>query len=428
MLTFSALIFTLIAAAKALYPATSDVVLLNSGNFEKLVEQSESVWIVEFFAPWCGHCRALVPEYLKAATALKGFVKVGAVNCEEDKMLASRFDIRGYPTIKMFGADKKKPINYSGARTAEAIIDSAVDAARRKINIYLSGKTSKVTDSERDVVKLTDSNFESSVFNSKDYWLVEFYSPGCGHCQRLAPEWAEAATQLKGKAKLGAIDATSEHAIPTKFNIEGYPTIYWFEPGAKSKYDGKQYEGGRTSSDIVSWVIDMIQQNLPPPEIVQLTNSTILENQCSNNPLCVISVLPHILDCQSECRKNYIKMLGDVAEKYKTKFWGWIWVEAGAQPDLEQKLDIGGFGYPAMAVVNLKKHKFSLLRGSFSKDRITEFLRDLSFGRGQTFELRGGKLPTVQTTEPWDGKDQALPEDEDIDLSDVVLDDIKEEL
>lgn len=50
-------------------------------------------------------------------------------------------------------------------------------------------------------------------------------------------------------------------------------------------------------------------------------------------------------------------------------------MEAGAQPDLEQKLDIGGFGYPAMAVVNSKKHKFSLLRGSFSKDGITEFLR-----------------------------------------------------
>lgn len=70
---------------------------------------------------------------------------------------------------------------------------------------------------------------------------------------------------------MGAIDATSEHVIPSKFSIEGYPTIYWFEPGAKSKYDGKQYEGGRTSSDIVNWVIDMIQKNLPPPEIVQVS-------------------------------------------------------------------------------------------------------------------------------------------------------------
>lgn len=86
----------------------------------------------------------------------------------------------------------------------QSIIDSALDAARKKINANLSGKksgSSKTVD-QKDVVELTDSNFASTVYNSKDYWLVEFYSPGCGYCQKLAPEWAEAATQLKGKVSL----------------------------------------------------------------------------------------------------------------------------------------------------------------------------------------------------------------------------------
>lgn len=53
----------------------------------------------------------------------------------------------------------------------------------------------------------------------------------------------------------------------------------------------------------------------------------------------------------------------------------WVWSEAGKQSDLEEVLEIGGFGYPAMAVVNSKKMKYSILRGSFSEDGINEFLR-----------------------------------------------------
>lgn len=54
-----------------------------------------------------------------------------------------------------------------------------------------------------------------------------------------------------------------------------------------------------------------------------------------------------------------------------------MWAEAGAQTALEEALELGGFGYPAMAVVNAKKLKFSTLRGSFSETGINEFLRSV---------------------------------------------------
>lgn len=60
----------------------------------------------------------------------------------------------------------------------------------------------------KNVIELTDENFDKTVWNSEDMWLVEFYAPWCGHCKNLAPEWAAAATELKGKVKLGALDAT----------------------------------------------------------------------------------------------------------------------------------------------------------------------------------------------------------------------------
>ena len=49
-----------------------------------MVLDSEEPWLVEFFAPWCGHCKALAPEYNKAAKALDGIIKIGALDMTTD--------------------------------------------------------------------------------------------------------------------------------------------------------------------------------------------------------------------------------------------------------------------------------------------------------------------------------------------------------
>jgi protein disulfide-isomerase A6 len=90
---------------------------------------------------------------------------------------------------------------------------------------------------------------------------------------------------------------------------------------------------------------------------------------------------------------------------------------------LEGALDIGGFGYPAMAAVNVRKAKYALLRGSFGETGIHEFLRALANGRGSTAPIKNAQLPAAVATDPWDGKDGELPVEEDWDLSDVDLDD-----
>lgn len=74
--------------------------------------------MVEFYAPWCGHCKSLAPEYLKAAKALKGIVKLGAVDMTQHQQVGQPYNITGFPTIKFFGTDKNKPQDYNGQRTA----------------------------------------------------------------------------------------------------------------------------------------------------------------------------------------------------------------------------------------------------------------------------------------------------------------------
>ena len=326
----------------------------------------------------------------------------------------------------MFGANKNKPSDYNGARTSAGIIDSTLKAVRDMVNARVGGKSSGGSGgSKDDVVELTDANFEKLVMKSEDMWLVEFFAPWCGHCKNLAPHWKKAAGELKGKVKLGAVDATVHQMLAQKYGIQGYPTIKYFPAGPKSQPE--EYDGGRTADDIIAWANERHEVNLPPPEVNQLLNQKTLEENCDGKQLCVIAFLPHILDSGASGRNTYIDVLTQIGEKYKKNNWGWLWSEAMAQDKLEDSLGVGGFGYPALTAVSIKKGKAAMMRGSFSKDGVHEFLRDTLYGKASTGAIKGGKLPDLRKVDAWDGKDGELPVEEDIDLSDVDLDD-KDEL
>ena len=99
---------------QALYTSSSPVVKLTKDNFKKLVLDSDQLWFVEFYAPWCGHCKQLAPAWENAAKSLKGVVNVGAVDMTTDQDAGAAYGIQGFPTIKFFGFDKSKPADYSG--------------------------------------------------------------------------------------------------------------------------------------------------------------------------------------------------------------------------------------------------------------------------------------------------------------------------
>ncbi|XP_038824297.1 protein disulfide-isomerase A6-like isoform X1 [Salvelinus namaycush] len=432
---------SLVLMAQGFYSANDDVVELNPSNFNREVLQSDSLWLIEFYAPWCGHCQSLTADWKKTATALKGIVKVGAVDADQHKSLGGQYGVRGFPSIKIFGANKNKPDDYQGGRSSQAIVDGALNTLRTLVKDRMSGRSGGSDysrqsggggggGSKKNVVDLTDDNFDRLVLDSGEVWLVEFFAPWCGHCKSLEPEWAAAASavkeQTKDKVHLGAVDATVQQGLASRYGVRGFPTIKIFKKGEEPE----DYQGGRTRGDIIARALDLFSDNAAPPELLEILNADVLKKTCDDYQLCVIAVLPHILDTGAAGRNSYLEVMMKMAEKYKKKMWGWLWTEAGAQMELEASLGIGGFGYPAMTAINARKMKFALLKGSFSETGIHEFLRDLSVGRGSTATVGGGALPKINSVDAWDGKDGELPVEDDYDLSDVDLDDDigKEEL
>lgn len=110
-------------------------------------------------------------------------MKVGAVNADDHSSIGGQYGVKGFPTIKIFGANKRSPVAYNGQRTAKAISDAALDEVRSKVSAQLTGKSSSGSSSSSksesgsgsggdNVIELTDSNFDKLVLQSDDVWLV----------------------------------------------------------------------------------------------------------------------------------------------------------------------------------------------------------------------------------------------------------------
>ncbi|CAJ1969899.1 unnamed protein product [Sphenostylis stenocarpa] len=104
--------------------APSNVVVLTPENFNEVVLDEAKDVLVEFYAPWCGHCKSLAPTYEKVATAFKLEENVVIANLDADKYrdLAEKYDVSGFPTLKFFPKGNKAGEEYGGGRDLDDFV------------------------------------------------------------------------------------------------------------------------------------------------------------------------------------------------------------------------------------------------------------------------------------------------------------------
>ncbi|ELR02322.1 Protein disulfide-isomerase erp38 [Pseudogymnoascus destructans] len=245
------MIFTkgfVLAGLAAVAVAKSAVLDLVPDNFDKIVLSGKPA-LVEFFAPWCGHCKTLAPVYEELAQAFEfasDKVSVAKVDADAEKSLGKRFGIQGFPTIKYFDGKSKDPQDYSGGRDLESLTKFITD----KTGI----KPRKAKAPASDVVFLTDANFKEAIGGDKDV-LVAFTAPWCGHCKTLAPIWEEVATDFAAESSvvIAKVDADAGNSKLTAAleGVSSYPTIKFFPRGST---EGVAYSGGRSEKDLLEFL------------------------------------------------------------------------------------------------------------------------------------------------------------------------------
>ncbi|GLJ52349.1 hypothetical protein SUGI_1113630 [Cryptomeria japonica] len=205
---------------------------------------------------------------------------------------------------------------------------------------------------EKDVVVLKEGNFTDFIAKNR-FVMVEFYAPWCGHCQALAPEYAAAATDLKGEVALAKVDATEENDLAEKYSVQGFPTIYFFVDGVH-----KPYPSERTKEGIVSWI-----KRKTGPAVFNLTSTQDAEALVEPENAIAIGLFDSLVGPANEEFAAAARLEDDVL------FYQTTSESAAAILKIDPKAK-----RPALVLLKKQPEKVSHFDGKFEKDAISEFI------------------------------------------------------
>jgi len=335
----------------------SHVLDLKTDTFDEIIKANDFV-LVKFYAPWCSHCKSLAPHYAKAAEELLNSdpkVILGKVDATVESDLASRFDIKGYPTLKFF--KQGKPIEYDGGRTAKDIVS------------WINKKTGPA------VKPITSVESLSSLMEEQDFVVIGLTEDTTSNDWHVFEELAS------------AIDATCVHG-----NDPAIQKQYHFEEGTKivivKKFDEPivVYDGLMNVEDLTKFIkVQMI------PLVVEFSDETAPQVFGSDIKTHFIVFLRKSEDYY----KPYFEMLHEVGKTHRGQAHVVVIdVEVESHERILSFFGIEKEETPCYRVIELEEAvtKFKPEVMEFSVEAITKFIDDAIHRRIKQY-LQSQEIP-----------------------------------
>jgi len=230
---------------------SSEVISLTTHSFQDFIDNNDYV-LAEFYAPWCGHCKALAPEYEKASSETHvPFVKV---DCTENEELCSKYEVKGYPTLYFFKKGDNK-IPYNGGRKVKDLVS------------FVTRKSQSVL-----TVLLTDEDVEA--FALQEPAIIGFFN------NDKEPEY-QILNQIASKdefedLRFGVVlGASQAHVAKYKITGDGLPAIKLFreeESGEDLIYERKNDWPNTLASWLAMESLPLVQE-IGPANFAKYVNS-----------------------------------------------------------------------------------------------------------------------------------------------------------
>ncbi|KAI8884984.1 thioredoxin-domain-containing protein [Backusella circina FSU 941] len=368
-----------IALSQAFYTDRDDVLSLTPQSFGSAILDTDQLVAVEFYAPWCGHCQKLAPEWKKVASNLKGLVNVGAIDCDvdENKSICAMYQIQGFPTIKVFkpelrpdkrtGQLTKTPSDYQGPRDAKSMVDYLLGMQPSDVKF--------IKWNERDVKSkksISYDDFLATKNNTLPKSILFTNKPS------TTPLYKALSVDFKDRLLVGEVKQ-SEKSILAEYNVDTFPTLLVIHPEqGVIKFEGKlkrdslkefmeKYALPGTKQKQSS---GSSEKKTEKKEVVEIKTDANLSKQCqkTGNSVCVIGLTG------DDDKQETVDVLNELLKGGNPDTFEYGWIHAERSSDIIKKLQLVE-DYPALIVVNMEKKLYRPYVGSFESKNINNWLK-----------------------------------------------------
>ncbi|KAJ9470477.1 putative protein disulfide-isomerase A6 [Diplonema papillatum] len=233
---------------------------LTSENFDETVKNGK-FWLIEFYAPYCGHCKTLAKDWGKLGKAVGDSHKtlqiakydVAQDDEDDDDSPKHTYSVQALPGIVLIKPDGSHLV-YEGRNSFASLKDFITSKTSVPFTKDGAGDVIEVTPVVGEELELTKKTWRKIVKDKTKNVMVKFYAPWCGACKELQPIWTELAEENTDEDLIFANINCEDFGDMCyhRFEVRGYPTVRMYSKTDKT--GSRQYNGGRFKDKYIPFI------------------------------------------------------------------------------------------------------------------------------------------------------------------------------